>query len=223
MQYTYYLKLEDGERVIDVRLDPATLTAEPPPGLPPDWAKLEFCKCPICPYEKGEIEFCPVARNLAAITKAFSGCASTLQVEARVITKEREYFKKTSLQSALSSVIGIYMATSGCPVMAMLKPMARHHLPFATLAETAQRSISSYLLQQYLRARNGQDPDWELKRLAESYRAIERVNRSIVDRVRQASEKDANYNAVIILDVFAKMVPMSIDRAAQDGDFRAGA
>jgi hypothetical protein len=223
MEYKYILKLEDGrEKVISINLDPLTLKADPAVGEAPDWARLDHCKCPICPYDRGELEFCPVARNLADITRAFSGCASTLRAEARVETRERIYIKETSLQSALSSIIGVYMATSGCPVLEILRPMARHHLPFATLEETAHRSVSSYLLQQYFRRKKGLEPDWELKKLAEGYKAIEVVNKAMVERVRRASELDANYNALIILDAFAKMVPLTIDRAVQDKDLAPG-
>ena len=37
------------------------------------------------------------------------------------------------------------MALSGCPVLEQLKPMARFHLPFASVEETIYRAASMYL------------------------------------------------------------------------------
>lgn len=213
MFYKYMIKFsETEEQVIDIQIDSHTLTASTQEGVQaPDWARLEFCKCSICPYGS-ETEFCPIAANLAEVTRIFSDKASVDNVEVKVISHEREYFKKTSLQNALSSIIGLYMATSGCRVMDTLKPMARHHLPFATLEETAFRAVSTYLLQQYKVKQKGGQPDWDLNELRKAYKDIEILNLAITERVRKSSTKDANYNAVIILDAFAKMVPFSIDR-----------
>jgi len=221
MSYKYILKFDNGEeQVIDIQLDPSTYTAIPREDANiPDWALLEFGKCSICPFTAAQHKYCPIARNLAGITTTFSDKASTVMVDARVIAKDREYFKHLSLQSALSSAIGLYMATSGCPKMNFLKPMAKYHLPFASLNETIYRSVSTYLLLQYFRKKKGQEPDWDLKDLNKAYATITVLNLAIVDRIRKASQKDANYNALIILDIFAKMVPWSIDQGLHEKDF----
>jgi len=221
MFYKYIIKFDEAEeKVINIELDPATLNVAPKSsGDFPEWALLDYGKCGVCPYDGASQKYCPIALNLADVTKMFRDKASTMTVDARVVTREREYFKRTSLQSALSSLIGIYMVTSGCPVMEILKPMARYHLPFASLNETIYRSISSYLLQQYFRKKKGLEPDWELKQLSRAYETIEILNAAIVDRIRRASEKDANYNALIILDVFAKMVPLTIDQSLPTKEF----
>lgn len=219
--YKYIIRFEDGqEQVLDIKLDPSTYTLIPAAGEnAPDWAMLEFGKCSVCPFNGTQHKYCPIARNLASLTLTFSNHASTVMVDARVITKDREYFKRTSLQTVLSSAIGLYMTTSGCPVMSILKPMAKYHLPFANLNETIYRSVSTYLLQQYFRKKKGLEPDWDLKDLNKAYDAIKVLNLAIVDRVRKASQKDANYNALIILDVFAKMVPWTIDHGLSEKEF----
>lgn len=215
MFYKYILRFEDGEeKVIDVQLDPATMNILPKKGGDfPEWALLDFKKCGVCPFNSAVRKYCPIALNLAGVMRMFSGKTSAAIVDARVVTREREYSKRTSLAAALSSVIGIYMVTSGCPKMAVLKSMVRYHLPFATLSETAYRSISTYLLQQYFRKKKGLKPDWELKKLIKAYADIEVLNRTMVDRLRKADTTDANYSAVIVLDVFAKMVPMAISES----------
>lgn len=220
MTYKYIISYDDGqETVIDIQLDPQTLTLPARTGNDfPDWTRLDFCKCPACPYDSASKPFCPVAVNLSEVTKLFSDKASTMVVDTRVVTKQREYFKRASLQTALSSIIGLLMPTSGCKLLEILRPMSRHHLPFASLEETVYRSVSSYLLLQYLRKQKGQEPDWDMEQLRKSYKDIEALNSAMTDRVRKASEKDANYNAVIILDAFAKMVPWSITQGLPDKD-----
>ena len=215
MFYKYIIKFDDGEeKVVDIQLDPGTLNILPKNnGEIPDWALLDFVKCAICPYDSASHKYCPIAMNLAEVTKMFSDKASATIVDVRVVTREREYFKRTSLASALSSIVGIYMVTSGCQELEILKPMVRYHLPFATLNETTYRSISSYLLQQYFQKQKGLEPDWELKKLTRAYETIEVLNRAMVDRIRKSSNRDASYSAVIILDVFAKMVPWAIDES----------
>jgi len=70
-------------------------------------------------------------------------------VNASVTGPNRAYMHETPLHVALSSLIGLYMATGGCPVMERLKPMARFHLPFADEEETMFRAMSAYLLDHY--------------------------------------------------------------------------
>ena len=111
------------------------------------------------------------------------------------------------------------MVTSGCPVLAPLRPMVRFHLPFATRLETIFRAVSSYLVGQYLRARKGERADWELSGLAHTYKLVGKVNRAFALRLRAAVDKDANLNALVQLDVFAKALPESIDEELEDMRF----
>ena len=46
----------------------------------------------------------------------------------------------------MSSVLGLIMATAGCPWTDRFRPMARFHLPFASEAETVYRSVCMFLL-----------------------------------------------------------------------------
>ncbi|MBI4350308.1 MAG: hypothetical protein HY550_02610 [Elusimicrobia bacterium] len=215
MLYKYIIKFDSGEeKIVDIEFDPTTLNILPKLKAEiPDWALLDCCKCSVCPHDSSSHRYCPIAVNLAEVTQMFSDRASTETVDARVVSREREYFKRTSLQSVLSSVIGLYMVTSGCPVMNILKPMARHHLPFSSMDETIYRSMSSYLLQQYFRKRLGMEPDWDFKKLSKAYENIGVLNQAIVSRLSKTYIKDANNNAVIILDVFAKMVTLTIDQS----------
>ena len=123
---------------------------------------------------------------------------------------ERTYEEDTRLQQGLSSIVGLYMVTSNCPIMDQLRPMVRFHLPFATSEETLYRAVSMYLTKQYFAMRRGETPDWELEKLAQIYSAISVVNAGMSRRLRQASTKDANVNALIILSAFGDTVGVSL-------------
>jgi hypothetical protein len=146
----------------------------------------------------------------------FSQTVSFTNALVCVETPERTSAKDTTVQTGLSSLLGIYMSTSGCPVLATLRPMVRLHLPFASQVETIFRSTSTYLLGQFFRARSGRKPDWELAGLAQIYRETAEVNRAFAKRLRHAAALDANINALVLLDVFAKVLPGSIEDGLKD-------
>ncbi|OGS59436.1 MAG: hypothetical protein A3J79_12355 [Elusimicrobia bacterium RIFOXYB2_FULL_62_6] len=220
--YKYIFKFDNQEeKVLDIQLDPNTLDLLPKKrDKYPEWTALDFAKCPVCPYNSAEKPYCPIAVNVAEALETFADKESFRAVDVQVVSDERDYFKKTTLQAALSSVMGIYMASSGCSVMGVLKPMVRHHLPFASIDETMFRTVSTYLVGQYVLKHKGQTPDWDLAKLMSAYKKIEELNKAIVARFRKVSTKDANYNALIILDIFAKFVPMTIERTLSKKDLR---
>jgi len=178
-----------------------------------DWARLENEQCENCTLKQSQNPYCPIALNLLDILPKFNDVYSFENVDVEVKTKERTFFSKVSVQTGLGAMLGIYMVTSGCPIMSKLKPMVRFHLPFATVEETIFRSASTYLLGQFIAKQNGTEPDWELNQLKESYKNIQIVNFSMARRLRSISEKDANINALIVLDIFAKEMPQSIDES----------
>jgi len=182
----------------------------------PEWTKLDFCKCSHCPLNSKEHPRCPIALNLAGTLKTFSKITSYDRVELEVVTNERRITQETSAQQAISSLMGLLIATSGCPHTHFFKPMARFHLPLASEEETIFRSTGNYLLAQYFSAKNGGSFDFDLKGLEEIYRNIETLNLKVVERVRAACLEDSTVNAMIILDFFAKMLPDLIDESMDD-------
>ena len=102
------------------------------------------------------------------------------------------------------------MATGNCPVMDFFKPMARFHLPFSTIQETIFRSTSVYLLRQYFEVQRGKTPDLKLEKLDELYERVQMVNLGILARTKNVVKKDAEQNAIIILNALAQMLSMEI-------------
>lgn len=204
-----------------VNLDGTTLeNLTPPPAEFPQWAKLEFSKCPNCPLPAKDNAACPVAATLSEVVSTFARVVSFENISVRVTVPERIYLHESiSAQQALSSLFGIYMVTSGCPILSKLRPMVRFHLPFAKPFETIVRSTSMYLLSQYFVMKRGEQPDWNLEGLSEIYRESNKVNRAFANRLRAAAQKDANVNAVIILSAFANAVPDTIDSQLEELQF----
>ena len=190
-----------------------TLAYIPPAGQsPPDWARFDTLPCEQCTGVQEKSDYCLVAKNIAPVVDLFKDLPSYQTADVTVETRERTISRKqVSTQEALSSLMGIIMVTSGCEDLDRLRPMVSLHLPFASIAETTYRAVSTYLLAQYFRYKRGLEPDWDLKSLVETYRKIKVINASLCQRLRLASNQDANLNAVIILDTFAQMLPDSIE------------
>jgi hypothetical protein len=221
----YELTLPGPKKVsFRIALDPKTLVnLSPPPADPPEWAALKFEKCPNCSLDEAATPCCPVARYLSEVVRGFSDAFSYDRVSVRVTVPERAYEQSNlPMQAALSSLLGIYMVTSGCPVLGRMGPMVRFHLPFASELETLVRASSMYLLRQYLIGKAGGDSDWSLQGLAEEYRATAEVNRAFARRLRAATPSDANVNALIRLDTFAQSMPESIDSHLEEVAFVFG-
>lgn len=184
---------------------------------PANWTALSYHTCANCPLVEQGVEHCPVAFNLQDIVGAFTHAISYDKVDVSIETEERTYRKNgVTMQSGLSSILGIIMVTSGCPSLDYLRPMVMTHLPFATISESIYRSISMYLLAQFTRAKSGLEPDWTLEGLTQIYARIDKINISMVKRLQAATKQDASLNAVVILDSFAKMIPMTIDGSLKE-------
>lgn len=80
------------------------------------------------------------------------------------------------MQNAATSLIGIYMVTSSCPIIDKLRPMVRFHTHFTNNKETKYRTISMYLFAQYFLFKQGKQPDWDLKNFSVIYDDINMVN-----------------------------------------------
>jgi Domain of unknown function (DUF6901) len=213
IKIVYTFKFDDGLiKIFTINLNRQTLDLiSCGVSAPPAWADLKYSKCTNCPVDESSAKYCPVALNLVNIIEEFKEFFSYENVGVTVTTEERIYTKLTSIQEGLSSLLGIVMVTSGCPVMEFLKPMVRFHLPFATLEETIFRVVSTYLISQHLLDQNDRLPDWKLEGLDRMYSAVSQVNRDFSNRLADASDKDANINALVNLDCFAAMIPFQVE------------
>ncbi len=183
----------------------------------PEWTNLDFHQCAHCPLQRQQHPFCPIALNIENLVCFFKDEISFNQCDVKVITEKRTYTQKVTLQTGLYSILGLIMATSGCPHMDFLRPMAYFHLPFSTLEETIIRAISLYLLKQYFLWKRGKTPDWKLKELELCYDSVKDVNSGILRRIRSIKKRgDADANAIIVLDCFASLLQVGISEGLDD-------
>ncbi|MGA1844767.1 MAG: DUF6901 family protein [bacterium] len=182
----------------------------------PEWTKLDFHQCPNCPLSTKTHTHCPVALSLADVVERFDGILSYDQVHLEVTMKERFVSQETTAQKGISSLMGLVMATSGCPHTAFFKPMARFHLPLASEEETIYRATSTYLLAQYFLKNEGKEADFKFQGLAEIYRNMQSVNSGIARRLRAWTESDSSLNAIVLLDLYARALPMVIEDSLQE-------
>ncbi|MCK9212311.1 MAG: hypothetical protein M0P61_15830 [Ignavibacteriaceae bacterium] len=177
----------------------------------PEWTKLQNFRCPHCELDPAVHEYCPLAINLTDIIKTFQDYNSFDEAEIIVETNNRNYSKTTSVQSGVSSMLGIRMVTSGCPKMGRLKPLIPTHLPFATLEETEMRVLSTYLLAQYVKWKKGGEPDWEMTNLINIYEDIRILNHNVSKKIADLEKKDVSINSLIVLNNFADYVTFTLD------------
>lgn len=176
----------------------------------PDWARLGVEQCACCPLST-DTPNCPAAVALAELMDQFGSVLSYDEVDVTVESDERTIQATVSAQKALSSILGLVMGTSGCPILSKFMPMARFHLPFATTHDTTFRSVGAYLMAQYFVHKSGGHADWDLTGLKHFYEDIHTINRAMVTRLRGRFEGDAGVNAVAILDLFAHYLPIAVD------------
>lgn len=185
-------------------------------AVKPDWAKLANNKCSNCPLAD-DVEWCPAAVAIAQFLPAFKAKFSYEKAIVEVETPTRTVVTKATFQTGIASLLGLTCATSGCPHTKFLRPLARFHLPFATEQETVFRSLSAYLLMQYKKNHdNGEQKPPTFDDLNDAYATLSIVNSFLAERLRDAVERDAALNAVMILDGFALITPENTDGSFLD-------
>lgn len=212
IQIQYRFRLDDETtEVMDLKVDERSLEVNSDRTGIPDWARLEFKQCPHCPLDPAEHPHCPVAASIADVIQRFDGVFSHDELDLEVVTAERRISSHTTAQRAIGSLLGLLIATSGCPYTNYLKPMARFHLPLASEEETIFRVAGMYLLAQYFVKREGGESDLDLAGLMKIYDDLHILNTSIAGRLKSATKTDSSVNAIILLDMFTNLVPYSIE------------
>jgi len=196
-----------------IALNPKTLSLIPDEHRhePQDWARLDYKQCSNCPLDINAHPFCPIAVNIVELVETFKDALSYHNCTVVCETEDRTYSKNTSIMEGLSAIFGVIMATSDCPIMNFLKPMARFHLPFSSVEETTARTASMYLLGQYFRHKDQPDIKMDFKPLENHYAQVKLVNEGIIKRISSVSNQDADKNAVVTLHSLSLFLSMEID------------
>jgi len=186
-------------------------SVEPEGFEPPEWMRLVHGRCERCTLPEDSRATCPAALAFEPVLTAFGSRVSfekvNLAVELHGITLQAEL----PTQRAVRYLAGLRLALSACPVMRRLRPMAHFHLPFGQKEHTAFRFLGTHLIGQWLRRRQGLEPDWELNELRALTADLHMVNQGLAERVRTAADKDAAINSVVMLDNLATTVEMDLE------------
>jgi hypothetical protein len=134
-------------------------------------------------------------------------------VGVTVVQGERTVYIETSAQQAMSSVLGLIMATAGCPWTDHLRPMARFHLPFASEVETVYRSIGMFLLARKI---TQADESQGFDALEELYKNLHVVNRDMSRRLGAATRTDPARNALALLDAYTILLPAALECSLEE-------
>jgi hypothetical protein len=213
-RYYYQFEFTDGNvKGYEILLAPDTLNLiREPDGRPlADWTRLDFEQCCCCPFTLETHPRCPIAVNIMELVDNFKEVFSYHDCTVICETVERKYLKTTSVMEGLSAIFGVIMATSDCPVMEFLKPMARFHLPFSTIEETSVRTASMYLLAQYFKYKDQPGMKFDFKILENHYARVQQVNEGLLQRIKSVSSEDADKNAIITLHSLSQFLSMEID------------
>lgn len=211
MTIQYFFTFDDGlelkfnvdiDRVFDVKQDLSKA---------PGWTRLDNNQCSNCPLSKDKFSHCPAALDLDKVARDFQRFPAQTKVNVRVVTPEREYVKRASLEEGVRALMGLIMATCACPIFSQLKPNARNHLPFASKDEFILRSASMYLMNQYFIYKDGGQPDWELKGLVKTNEQLGLVNHAFWQRVVAAFQNDSNSKALLSFFTMSSSVSASLD------------
>lgn len=185
------------------------------PDNPAEWTRLTNQQCVNCPLNETDNPHCPAALNIAQLVGDVSQLISYDRLDVTVTMPQRTVTANTSAQQAISSLLGLLLASSDCPHCRYMQPMARFHLPLADEHDTVYRATSMYLLAQYLRSTKQLPADDSLNGLGAIYHQLEQVNLGLAARLRDVCEHDATVNAIVILDLLAKEVPFAMEESLQ--------
>lgn len=213
MRIKYFFKFENGtQETFELDIHTETMQLKLDASMPPpDWTGLCVARCPDCPLDADMHAECPAALALVDFARRLGRIVSFEETELVVVTEERWVGQKTTAQRGMSSLMGLLLATSGCPVTAYMRPMARFHLPLSTDVETTYRAVGMYLTARYIAgaAAAGEETPG-LRGLVDIYDRLQNVNAWIARRLRESGEI-AELNALVLLDSFAQTIPYAIE------------
>jgi len=212
--YKIFFKSSEYQFDYSITLSDEDYQHEAPAGEPPEWCALEYKKCPNCTLSGIWHTQCPLAVRLVPFVQLPS-CNSYDEVLAEVELDGMTITYETSAQEAFSSLLGLVMATSGCPHTEFFKPMAWFHRPFSSPDETMYRAFTTYILSHFLHDNNRQ-AELSFDVLKMVYHNIHTINVHTASRIKNYLETDSAINAIVLLDLITKDLPIAIDEDLEE-------
>ena len=217
MNITYNFKRKNNKDIrINVDLKRIYIPENYIDSILPEWTHLEHHQCKSCPLNINEHKYCPAALEIYDVSNYFDGIFSFENVLVTVDTPQRKYEKETDIQTGLNSLLGLILASSGCPILSKFRQMALTHLPFSSVEESIIRTTAFYLLRQHFMETSGEKADYDLQELEDFYSEISKVNYQLNQRVSALTKADANSNAINAFFSLSELVRMSLKEQLEE-------
>jgi len=197
MRITYRFDLPDGtSTAFEVDLD-RQVPYQVLDAARPRWTRLDPQRCAVCPLQ--DAAHCPAALDIEEIVRVFGVIASFEMLDVHVQSPERDYFRRCDARTGLRSLLGLVLATSGCPILGQFRGLAGFHLPFASRQEALFRAVSACLLKNYfsLGPTASVAAVCDLGPLVTLYEQMQVVNQSLCQRLRSAGEAESSVSALV--------------------------
>ena len=192
-----------------------SLLNSPPPELP-HWTELDYIKCMNCPLDSEQSSHCPAAVSFIPVVSQFSSVDSDIEMEVEARVSGRQIIQLASASRAISSIIGLLFASSGCPHTIHFRPMVRYHIPLSDANETMMRVASMYALSLFFKYKRGEQLDLDMKGLLGIYEELQIVNRTMAERLQAADGSETSINAMIVLNMYAQTMPYEIEESLKN-------
>jgi hypothetical protein len=201
MNTRYHLKLENGQvlafEVLNKKgIDPAELNSYN--GIP-EWVNLECEQCSVCPFATKDTTYCPAAFELQDVISQCQKIVSYERVEFSKETKTGTTTTQADMQTALFSVIGEKAISSACTVLNSRQWSLDYYSIMTTPENMFFRSLSTYLVRQFLIGSRDGEPDFQLKGHIDYVEEIISVFGNLLERFRYISGEDSTNNAIVRL------------------------
>ena len=151
---------------------------------------------------------CKAERAIGPVVDSFDDLHSTDEVSAEVETEGRIVALKSPAPRVLASLMGLLMASSGCPRLIPFRAMALFHQPFATAEENVVRAAGFWLMRS---SSQGTLVDNPYEALQEAWEMLENVNRHVSEKLLARCSTDVSSNGVAYLDVLAKIGTLGLE------------
>ncbi len=188
----------------------------------PDWVRLEHHQGSICPYDSKDTKYCPAAFELQDLIAQCSDQISYEKVEFSRISDDGNLITQADMQTALFAVIAEKVFSSACKILNTRHWSMDYYSLIMTPENVFYRSLSSYLVRQFLLSSSGRKADFQLNDYESFVDEAVNIFGSLLERLRRVSSKDANNNAIVRLVMIAQLLRISQDKWIDDLKHKAG-
>jgi hypothetical protein len=164
--------------------------------------------CRACERHYGR---CKAETAIVDVAERFDDLHSTDRITTEVTIEGRTVSLESPAPRALASLMGLLMASSGCPRLIPFRAMALFHQPFATAEENVVRAAGFWLIRCWTQGTTTDESPFTA--LQEVWDSLEDVNRHVGEKLLARTSSDAASNGIAFLDVLAKMGTLGLDSA----------